>query len=254
MTVPRSPTPVGGAPGAPGPEAPKTPNRHAVTPRPEWVSLPERVYAVAHKHGLRTADVLRALQQLGYWVRSAAARIPPGLDVARLVETVASLPPSTPGGTLPPWTPPPPEPVTAREAAQRAGVAPATVRQWVARGYLVPVGKRGSAHLFDPVDVRRVQRETAARRPRTTGDALGTVRYSEPRQLRRQDLDALVTGPRAAELVGVAPSTVRMWVARGHLVPRTPGPRPLFRLRDVLAVRRRKHPRPTRLLVRLDPE
>lgn len=226
-----------------GPAAPSTFNRHTVTPR-QWAPAGARVYEVAHNLELSSRDVVRALHQLEYFVRSANGRFPPRLSLARLVETVEALP-ARPAALVPPPAPaPPPAPVTAGEVARQLGVSPATVRQWVARGYLAPEGKRGSANLFNLDTVRAVQSQTAARRPRTAGDAIGSRGYVEPwaEQLRNR-LDDIVTGPRAAELVGVAPSTVRMWVARGYLTPHTPGARPLFRVRDVLAVRRRKSPR-----------
>lgn len=253
MTVPPSPPTVGDAPDDSAPDALDSANRHTVTPR-QWVPAGARVSAVAHKLGLPTGDVLRALQRLGWNVYSGAESFPRWLDAARVAEAVASLPPRPPRGTPAPWTPPPPDPVTATEAAQRLGVTPATIRQWVARGYLVPVGKRGSANVFNPDDVRGVRDQAAARRPRTTGDALGSLGYAEPGELRHHEMDELVTGPRAAELVGVSPSTIRNWVARGHLKPHTPGTRPLFRLRDVLSVRRRATRPPARFRLRLDPQ
>lgn len=58
--------------------------------------------------------------------------------------------------------------------------------------------------------------------------------------LRSKDPDALVYGPEAAALVGVAPSTIRMWVLRGRLRSVDLPGRPLFRVSAVLRAARRK--------------
>lgn len=50
--------------------------------------------------------------------------------------------------------------ITTAEAAHYAEVEPATIRQWVARGHLIPVGKRGRQLLFRLVDITRVEVQT----------------------------------------------------------------------------------------------
>lgn len=127
-----------------------------------------------------------------------------------------------------------PSEVTATEAARLCGAKAATIRQWAARGYLTRVGNRGRSPLYASTQLRRVQSEVADR----------TRKPPLPRPgLRSRDLDALVPGPEAAALVGVAPSTIRMWVARGHLtpVPQAEGTgRRLFLVSDVLQAARRR--------------
>lgn len=52
---------------------------------------------------------------------------------------------------------------TAVEAAPLLGVAPATIRSWVRRGHLKPVGTKGKAWLFAWDDLSAVERDTANR-------------------------------------------------------------------------------------------
>lgn len=228
-----------------------TANRHTVTPLDSARTRPMRVYEVAQRLGRTSPDVLDALRSLGHFYRSAASVLPSGLDMPGLVAALDSLPPSRPATPTPPaprGARRAPQDVTSRAAGELLRLSPSVIRQWVARGYLVPVGKQGNANLFKLEDVRTVRNEAAARTRRTAGDAAASptaagweLRDAEPwRRIPAKYYDLVVTGPRAAALVGVSPSTIRMWVARGHLKPQTPGARPLFRVRDVLTARRRK--------------
>lgn len=54
--------------------------------------------------------------------------------------------------------------VTTDEAAEAAGVEPATIRKWVMRGWLEPVRRGAKPLRFHYGDVARVQRE---HRPKT---------------------------------------------------------------------------------------
>lgn len=54
--------------------------------------------------------------------------------------------------------------VTTDEAANIAGVSPATIRQWVVRGDLEPIRRGAKPLRFDYDDVARVQRD---KRPAT---------------------------------------------------------------------------------------
>lgn len=53
--------------------------------------------------------------------------------------------------------------VTTTEAALLCEVDPVTVRSWVARGYLKPLGKRGRELAFEVADVWRVEVATNQR-------------------------------------------------------------------------------------------
>jgi excisionase family DNA binding protein len=123
--------------------------------------------------------------------------------------------------------------LTANEAAERVGVRPTTIHQWVSRGKLSPAVRDGRGNLFKLDDVELVERatRTAARRKHPTcgAEAAAAVpTVSNPPH-------AEITARDAATLCGVDPATIRKWVQRGTL---TPGGvdergRRLFRLVDV---------------------
>ncbi|WP_306306532.1 helix-turn-helix domain-containing protein [Nocardia vinacea] len=104
-----------------------------------------------------------------------------------------------------------PQLVTAREAWDIIRVKPATIRKWVSRGYLQNVGHRGRAALYDRDDLERVRLRIHHR----TNTSPIWPRLEVPANY----FNRLITTTEAAKLLDVAPSTVRSWVTRGHLVP-----------------------------------
>lgn len=105
-------------------------------------------------------------------------------------------------------------PLTAVQAAKELRVRPATIRQWVSRGYLTPVGKHGRAHLYAPADLAEAARRVDENKTLVPHPASDPLLYLP--------LTQLVTTAEAASLARVAPSTIRMWVTRGRLEPVSP--------------------------------
>lgn len=115
-------------------------------------------------------------------------------------------------------------------------VKSATIRKWAARGHLdvAAVSVHGRrANLYRADDVLRAAAVAEANTRRTV---------DQGQNLPHAALDALLSTAEAAALADVAPSTVRMWAKRGKLTPAVPGPRPIYRAADVLAlVRQSRH-------------
>lgn len=127
----------------------------------------------------------------------------------------------------------PPEQVTAAEGRRFVGVQAATIRQWVSRGYLDRVGQRGRSALYDRKALIAVREEVRSRTPQPPLHPALDLPTKYDRRL--------VTAAEAAVLVGVARSTVRSWVSRGHLIPTTHAKRPhLFTVGAVLAAAQRR--------------
>jgi len=121
--------------------------------------------------------------------------------------------------------------LTCTEAAQKCGVTPSAVRQWVRRGKLTPAAHDGKGQLFDLLDVTEVEHatRTAARRaPKAAGSNI----------LPPDEIDSLITATEAAALCGVTAAAVRQWAARGRLTARSTDERgrKLYRLLDVAKV------------------
>ncbi|WP_158282892.1 helix-turn-helix domain-containing protein [Nocardioides silvaticus] len=143
------------------------------------------------------------------------------------------------------------EPIwSTRDVARYYDVKPATVRQWVARGYLTPEGKEGPSHVFARNEVMDAWADISARRNESGKASSQSWPPSRPRGLHATDLDrlnkvtpeSLVTITEAAVMLGLAPATIRSWIRRGHITPHpTSTPRrTLVSVADVHAAARRK--------------
>ena len=170
-----------------------------------------RVYELAKEIGVPSLTVMETATALGHPQRSASHPLEPSL----VRELRTKLQPDAPLSPLPP-TPPPPVPprpkvpsdlLTAVEAARYLDVQPATIRKWVTRGYLQRSGTRGTAALYVRREVERAGLQTLLRTHRVQ-EPWSAPRYQRP-----------ITALEASRLVGVSPSTIRMWVKRGHLSP-----------------------------------
>ncbi len=143
-----------------------------------------------------------------------------------------------------------PDQLTTSQAAQAWAVSTATIRQWVHRGYLNPLGTKGRSAVFSALDVLQAAIATGDRNQQPGGPLRRDQERREPvaTRVRGKDLQRIVTAEAAAAVVGVSPSTIRSWKRRGHLHPaQRRGRTPLYRVADVLAAARRSPHRPQRL-------
>lgn len=138
--------------------------------------------------------------------------------------------------------------LTTRDVAELLSVQQATVRQWVKRGHIKPSGKHGCSYFFDADEVRRAH-DLITSRHKAAGTDLVFEQLRQLQRLRRVHAEALLTVTEAGLLVGVAPSTIRSWIHRGHLTPAA-SPKVgnvMLRLDDVIsAAQGRGLPRPGR--------
>jgi len=191
-----------------------------------------RVHELAKELGVTSQELLATLKEQGEFVKSASSTVEAPV-ARRLRESFAAPKPARPGGgprsssrSKPaPATSAPaaaraapqaavssrPQLVTASEACKIVRVRPATIRKWVSRGYLRRVESRGRAALYDRDDLTKVSNLTLDRRKAPP--------ISPVLNLPAKYHDRLITTTEAAKLLGVAPSTVRSWVTRGHLTP-----------------------------------
>ena len=204
-----------------------------------------RVYELAKELAVESKTLLAYLTEQGEFIRSAASVIEP-LVVERIREDFPRAGAAEePRRGFPPvrqmdqwldddqysW----PEEMTTVQAAYMCGLRTSTIRQWVRRGYLQPIGRKGRSSLFAVEAVREAQDRVLER----------TRKPVEPRGgVASKHLDRQVTTAIAARVVGVSPSTVRMWVHRGHLTPvSSSGRSHVFLVQDVLRAARRSAPR-----------
>ncbi|WP_425432711.1 helix-turn-helix domain-containing protein [Georgenia soli] len=146
--------------------------------------------------------------------------------------------------------------ITTRDVASLLSVTPATVRRWVARGYISPVGKLGPSNLFSTREVLAAYDDIKARRKATaqgrrTHGYLVELRPID--KIRPKHYDAVVDVSEAARLIQVSPSTIRSWIHRGHLKPLASSQARATQLRlgDVIAAAHaRELPRPAPFALR----
>lgn len=113
--------------------------------------------------------------------------------------------------------------ITTHDVASLLRVTQATVRRWVARGHISPVGKFGPSNLFNTDQVLSAYDDIEARR-KATGRARREYQYSQVKlrpinRIRPKHYDLVVDVGEAARLIDVSPATIRSWIHRGHLTP-----------------------------------
>jgi len=143
-----------------------------------------------------------------------------------------------------------PSTLSTADAGRAVGVSAATIRQWVVRGYLTPVGRQGRSHLFTASDVIKVDRLTRSRvlDPVQSPESIRRIFGGDTRRgVSGANLQELVTAAEAARSAGVSETTIRSWVHRGLLRPAgRRGRSNLFVRRDVIKLARRSPNRPQR--------
>jgi excisionase family DNA binding protein len=208
-----------------------------------------RVYELARELKAESRAVLATLAEMGHPLPSAASLVQPSV-VTRLREQAPALkglsPPRAPS-TSGHWNDAyaddesdedsyrhPDDLVTAVQAASMCGVKPATIRQWVSRGHLTSDHRSGRRDFYRAGDVLAAQARVNHHK-----QARPSSRINLPAHHR----SALITAAEAARLLGVSPSTIRMWVNRGHLAPTVRTSRPyLFTVGAVLLAANRQRP------------
>lgn len=169
-----------------------------------------RVHELAYELGLPSRQILDELSRMGEVVKSASSTLEAPV-AAQVRQRFAVTEGGRPRQMRPPRPAPtpPPQQITAAEAWNVVRVRPATIRQWVARGYLSSAGWRGRAALYDRDDLLKVREITRSRT--NTAPAQAVLELPEKYDERP------ITVAEAAKLLGVAPSTVRSWITRGRL-------------------------------------
>jgi predicted site-specific integrase-resolvase len=141
--------------------------------------------------------------------------------------------------------------LTTSDVANLLGVTPATVRMWVRRGHITPIGKYRNSNVFgtrdvlDADDAIRSRTKSVASSRRVGSDRF---RWERPAvNIPAKFHDGIVDVRQAAALAKVRPATIRTWIHRGHLQP-LPSSQPRevhLRVGDVFKAARRDR-RPTR--------
>lgn len=204
-----------------------------------------RVYELAKELGVESRTILWHLTALDAPAISASSQVHPTAVRAVRERVAAGIAPSASSGHIVErlsrgpsprfWDdderPDPSELLGAGRAAREAGVVPATVRQWVARGHLQRADTTTSGRaLYRRGDVTAAARTASER----------TRRAPAPQRVDPRLMCRPVTAAEAASIVGVSPSTIRMWVHRGHLHPVDPSRPMRFDPMVVLKVARRR--------------
>lgn len=201
-----------------------------------------RVYSKAKELGVTSRALLHYLATNGCPLPSASSNLtdealdlipePRIMDVGRII----MFPPHP--DHIAPW-PPWPQLVTGYQASRIAGVAPATIRQWVKRGHLRPAELRGRTKtaVYHLDDVLAARLQTRQRRR----DMVPV--YRVPR-MTFEDFDVVVTAREAAGYFNISESTIRSWASRSHLVAvGRRGRSPLYTVRSIqVLIRSRVRP------------
>lgn len=105
--------------------------------------------------------------------------------------------------------------ITTWDAAQIFRVKPATIRQWVHKGYLKPSGRLGVSNTFLLTDLQIAAKAVKARRraPSVSASRQDGAFIRTNRLPHRYD-DRLLSIPESAALLGLSTSTIRSWIHR----------------------------------------
>lgn len=134
--------------------------------------------------------------------------------------------------------------LTTRDVADLLRVTRATVRMWVRRGHITPIGKHGSSNVFETQSVLSAYDAIRSRTKPIPPSPLepGWSRVRPSVNIPARYHDAVVNVREAADLAQVRPATIRSWIHRGHLKP-VPAAQPRevrLRVGDVFKAARRR--------------
>lgn len=141
------------------------------------------------------------------------------------------------------------EEITTRDAAAIFRVKPATIRQWVHKGYLQPSGRDGASNTFLLADVKRAAQAISTRRRGSGVSASQRGQFIRTTRLPHRYDDRLLSVPESAALLGLSPSTIRSWIHRRVLIPAASSRPRAIQIRQgdlITAAQRSGSPRPKR--------